>query len=176
MHPARGEPATRLLARASEAQLARMLDENADEPHAAAIAQLLKRQPCDTTHQLERQVRVLLSSAPFSLDKAEVKMSVRRTFQALRIAVNDEFASLDWFLRSLPQCLAPGGRVAVLTFHSGEDRRVKKAFQSGHREGVYASVARDVIRSSMEETRANRRASSAKLRWAVRASSQSVRG
>jgi 16S rRNA (cytosine1402-N4)-methyltransferase len=176
MNPARGEPATRLLARASEAQLARMLDENADEPHAAAIAQLLKRQPCDTTHQLERQVRVLLSSAPFSLDKAEVKMSVRRTFQALRIAVNDEFASLDWFLRSLPQCLAPGGRVAVLTFHSGEDRRVKKAFQSGHREGVYASVARDVIRSSMEETRANRRASSAKLRWAVRASSQSVRG
>ncbi|MEO5898182.1 MAG: 16S rRNA (cytosine(1402)-N(4))-methyltransferase RsmH [Vicinamibacterales bacterium] len=168
MNPLRGEPATRLLARANQDTLARILEENADEPHAAPIARLLKQQPCETTHELERQVRTFLSSPPFNLEKPEAKASVRRTFQALRIAVNDEFASLDWFLRSLPQCLAPGGRVAILTFHSGEDRRVKKAFQSGHREGVYASVAREVIRSSMEETRANRRASSAKLRWAVR--------
>jgi len=168
MNPSRGESAARLLARSNEQALVRMFEENADEPHAVAIARLLKQQPCQTTHELERQVRTLLSSPPFNLEKAEVKMSVRRTFQALRIAVNDEFASLDWFLRSLPQCLAPGGRVAILTFHSGEDRRVKKAFQRGHREGVYASVAREVIRSSMEETRANRRASSAKLRWAVR--------
>ena len=96
-------------------------------------------------------------------------MSVRRTFQALRIAVNDEFSALDALLRSLPHCLAPGGRVAMLTFHSGEDRRVKKAFQAGHRAGVYSDVADEVIRSTKEETRANRRASSAKLRWAVRA-------
>ena len=96
-------------------------------------------------------------------------MSMRRTFQALRIAVNDEFSALDALLRSLPQCLAPGGRVAVLTFHSGEDRRVKKAFQAGRREGVYRAVADEVIRSAKEETFANRRASSAKLRWAVRA-------
>ena len=95
-------------------------------------------------------------------------MSVRRTFQALRIAVNDEFAALDWLLRSLPQCLTPGGRVVMLTFHSGEDRRVKKAFQAGYRAGVYSAVADEVIRATMEETRANRRASSAKLRWAVR--------
>ena len=95
-------------------------------------------------------------------------MSVRRTFQALRIAVNDEFSALDALLRSLPQCLAPGGRVAILTFHSGEDRRVKKAFQAGYRAGVYADVANEVIRSAKEETFANRRASSAKLRWAVR--------
>ena len=91
--------------------------------------------------------------------------------QALRIAVNDEFSALDALLRSLPQCLAPGGRVAILTFHSGEDRRVKKAFQAGYRAGIYADVADEVIRSTMEETRANRRASSAKLRWAVRARS-----
>jgi 16S rRNA (cytosine1402-N4)-methyltransferase len=97
-----------------------------------------------------------------------VKMSVRRTFQALRIAVNDEFAALDALLRSLPQCLAPGGRVVMLTFHSGEDRRVKKAFQAGFRAGVYSAVATEVVRATMEETRANRRASSAKLRWAVR--------
>jgi len=98
-----------------------------------------------------------------------VKMSIRRTFQALRIAVNDEFSALDALLRSLPQCLAPGGRVAVLTFHSGEDRRVKKAFQAGRRAGVYSDAATEVIRSTKAETFANRRASSAKLRWAVRA-------
>ncbi len=96
-------------------------------------------------------------------------MSVRRTFQALRIAVNDEFAALDALLRSLPQCLGAGGRVAVLTFHSGEDRRVKKAFQAGRRAGIYAAVAQEVIRSTKEETFSNRRASAAKLRWAVRA-------
>jgi 16S rRNA (cytosine1402-N4)-methyltransferase len=96
-------------------------------------------------------------------------MSIRRTFQALRIAVNDEFAALEALLRSLPYCLAPGGRVAMLTFHSGEDRRVKKAFQAGHRDGVYSAIATEVIRSTKQETFANRRASSAKLRWAVRA-------
>jgi 16S rRNA (cytosine1402-N4)-methyltransferase len=98
----------------------------------------------------------------------DVKMSIRRTMQALRIAVNDEFTALDALLRALPACLAPGGRVAILTFHSGEDRRVKKAFQAGLREGVYSEVARRVIQSKMEETRANRRASAAKLRWAIR--------
>ncbi len=96
-------------------------------------------------------------------------MSIRRAFQALRIAVNDEFSALDALLRALPACLAPGGRVAILTFHSGEDRRVKKAFQSGYRGKVFSAVADEVIRSTKEETFANRRASSAKLRWAVRA-------
>jgi 16S rRNA (cytosine1402-N4)-methyltransferase len=90
-------------------------------------------------------------------------------FQALRIAVNDELSALDALLQSLPECLAPGGRVAIVTFHSGEDRRVKKAFQAGRRAGVYSDVARQVIRSSKKETFANRRAAAAKLRWAVRA-------
>ena len=169
MNPSRGEPASRLLARLSEEALARLLQENADEPHADLIASVLKQQPLETTHALDRLVRAGLTSALPSLSKAELKMSVRRTLQALRIAVNDEFSALDWLLRSLPQCLSPGGRVAMLTFHSGEDRRVKKAFQAGYRGGIYSAVADEVIRSTMEETRANRRASSAKLRWAVRA-------
>ena len=169
MNPRKGESAAQLIARVAEADLARLLDENADEPHADLIARLLKQQPIETTHAAERILRSGLSAAVPRAAKSDVKMSVRRTFQALRIAVNDEFSALDALLRVLPQCLAPGGRVAVLTFHSGEDRRVKKAFQAAYRTGVYSAIATDVIRSGKEETFANRRASAAKLRWAVRA-------
>ncbi len=169
MNPARGESASHMLARLSEAQLERLLTENADEPHAHLIAGLLKQQPLETTQAVDRLVRAGLASAFPALAKADLKMSVRRTLQALRVAVNDELPALDSLLRTLAQCLAPGGRVAVLTFHSGEDRRVKKAFQAGCRAGLYSAVADTVIRPTMEETRANRRASSAKLRWASRA-------
>jgi 16S rRNA (cytosine1402-N4)-methyltransferase len=168
MNPSHGEPASQLLARLSEDQLAAVLTENADEPHARLIATLLKQSPIDTTHAAERLVRTGLGAARPDLAKTDVKMSVRRTFQALRIAVNDELTALDALLRSLPECLAPGGRVVVLTFHSGEDRRVKRAFQAGRRGGVYSEVAREVVRSTKVETFANRRASAAKLRWAVR--------
>ena len=169
MNPSRGEPASRLIARLSESDLATRLRDHADEPHADRIARVLKRQPIETTHALERLVRTELAASEPRLDNADVKLSVRRTFQTLRIAVNDEFAVLDSLLRVLPGCLAAHGRVAILTFHSGEDRRVKKAFQRGQRDGSYSAVATQVIRSGMEETRANRRASAAKLRWAVRA-------
>ena len=169
MDPSQGEPASLLLARVSEEQLASLLTQNADEPHARLIAGLLKQKPIATTHGVERLVRTGVTAALPHLSKTDVKMSVRRTFQALRIAVNDELSALDALLRSLPQCLAPGGRVVMLTFHSGEDRRVKKAFQAGYRDGVYSGVATEVIRSAKEETFANRRASAAKLRWAVRA-------
>jgi len=168
MNPSRGEPASALLARLDEAQLAAILTGNADEPHAELIARLLLRKPLTTTHAVENAVRVGLGRALPTLAKTDVKMSVRRTFQALRIAVNDEFQVLDALLRSLPLCLAPGGRVAIITFHSGEDRRVKKAFQAGRRAGVYSDVATEVIRSTKDETFSNRRAAAAKLRWAVR--------
>jgi 16S rRNA (cytosine1402-N4)-methyltransferase len=169
MNPSHGQPAWQLLERLSEEKLASLLTEYADEPHAELIARLLKQKPLKTTHAVERVVRVGLVAALPKVAKADVKMSVRRTFQALRIAVNDELSALDALLRSLPQCLAPGGRVAIMTFHSGEDRRVKKAFQAGHRTGVYSAVANEVIRSTKEETFSNRRAQAAKLRWAVRA-------
>jgi 16S rRNA (cytosine1402-N4)-methyltransferase len=169
MNPSHGEPASQLLTRLSEEKLASLLTENADEPHARLIAKLLKQRPLTTTHAVERVVRMGLVKAIPQLAKTDVKMSVRRTFQALRIAVNDEFGALDALLRSLPHCLAPGGRVAIITFHSGEDRRVKKAFQAGRRAGIYSDVANEVIRSTKEETFSNRRAAAAKLRWAVRA-------
>mgnify|MGYP000157661835 CR=1 FL=1 len=168
MNPSRGESGAQLLARINEEALAELLRENADEPHADLIAGILKTQPVQTTHALERLVRVGVSNARPGIPNADVRMSVRRTLQALRIAVNDEFAVLDSLLRSLPHCLSPGGRVAILTFHSGEDRRVKKAFAAGFQEGWYAERADAVIRPAMTETRANRRASAAKLRWAVR--------
>lgn len=166
MDPSGGEPAWQLVARTDENEMARLLTTNADEPHARLIAGILARERPATTHATERLIRMGLNAALPDLPKAEVRMSVRRTLQALRIAVNDEFGALEGLLAVLPRCLAPGGRVAILTFHSGEDRRVKKAFQAGLRSGAYADIAGQVIRSSKEETFANRRASSAKLRWA----------
>lgn len=118
-----------------------------------------------TTTDLAQAVRAALPR----LGDAAAAQTVRRVFQALRIAVNDEFSALDTFLRALPQCLNPGGRVAVLTFHSGEDRRVKKSFAAGQRDGHYAAIADEVIRASPAEQGANPRSASAKLRWARRA-------
>lgn len=168
MDPAQGETAAALLARSSAQDIERLLMDYADEPHAALIASIVARAPIDTTHALERIVRTGLTAALPDLSRAAVKASVRRTFQALRIAVNRELDALDDLLETLPSCLAPGGRAAFITFHSGEDRRVKKAFQRGLRAGPYSAVSTRVVRSRVEETRANRRAMAAKLRWAVR--------
>lgn len=90
-------------------------------------------------------------------------------FQSVRIAVNEEFTALDMFLRALPACLKPGSRVVILTFHSGEDRRVKKAFKQGMADGVYSSISDGVTTPGPEERRMNPRSSPAKLRWAQRA-------
>ena len=168
MNPTRGESATQLLARIAEDKLSLLLEENADEPHARILARALKKQPVPTTQALVRIIRETLKVSFTILPPDEADTSIRRVFQALRIAVNDEFSALDTFLRNLPSCLKLGGRVAVLTFHSGEDRRVKKAFQSGERDGLYSAASDEVTRASAEELRANPRASSAKLRWAVR--------
>ena len=172
MNPAKGEPASTLLQRLTEHELAELLVENADEPYADEIARVLKVAAADTqavsTRSLANAVRDGLVSTFPRLDAVELTRSVRRTFQALRIVVNEEYVVLDALLRVLPQCLAPGGRVAMLMFHSGEDRRVKRAFLDGHRSGIYSTIATDVLRATPEERRANPRASSAKLRWAVR--------
>jgi len=168
MNPSRGMTASQLIERASEQQLAALLDEHSDEPYADVIARLLKQQPLWTTDAVDGVVREGLAAAFPGLTEADATLSVRRTFQALRIQINDEFAVLEALLRSLPRCLSPGGRAAILTFHSGEDRRVKKAFQAGQRDGMYSEVADEVGRASAEERRANPRASSAKLRWAIR--------
>lgn len=169
MDPTRGEPAWQQIAALDEAAIAALLSAYADEPHALLIARLVADARPRTTQTLERLVRLGLTAALSDLTKADVKKSIRRTFQAFRIFVNDELTALDALLAALPDCLAAGGRVVMITFHSGEDRRVKQAFRRGRREGLYAEVADAVVRSAKDETFANRRASSAKLRWAVRA-------
>src|SRR3989441_9483709 len=158
MNPQRGKTASALLASLDEPALAALLLENADEPNANRMAQAILQASVSTTTQLA----TVICRAGGDDD------SVRRVFQALRIAVNDEFGALDAFLRTLPFCLKAGGRAGVLTFHSGEDRRVKKSFQSGERRGTYSEVAHEVLRATSEELRANPRSRSAKLRWARR--------
>lgn len=165
MNPQRSRPASALLEKSSPDGLATLLAENADEPHARLLADALAGRHFGTTTALAAAIRAALSRHSTN----DRESSVRRVFQALRIAVNDEFSALDTFLRHLPACLNPGGRAAVLTFHSGEDRRVKKAFLEGLRQGVYADIAREVIRPAAEELRANPRSAPAKLRWARKA-------
>jgi 16S rRNA (cytosine1402-N4)-methyltransferase len=163
MNPQRGQPASVLLQRTSTQDLAIILEENADEPQAAMLAGALAGQSFPTTTALAKAIQ---SALVRKVMDGEIDNSIRRVFQALRIAVNDEFSALDSFLRNLPVCLNPVGRVAVLTFHSGEDRRVKKAFEAGLRDGLYVEIAQEVIRPTPTERRDNPRSNSAKLRWA----------
>ncbi len=165
MNPQRGQPASAFLGKISSDKLAALLAENADEPHAAVLAPALAGKVFATTTALAAAIRAALPR----LNREDCDLAVRRVFQALRIAVNDEFSALETFLRNLPACLNPGGRVAILTFHSGEDRRVKKAFAAGLRDGLYAEIAHEVIRPTAEERNANPRSTPAKLRWARRA-------
>lgn len=165
MNPNRGQPASAWLTNVGSEKLAQLLAEYADEPHAASLADALAGRRLDDTTALAAAVRAALAGVP----DEEREASVRRVFQALRIAVNEEFTALDTLLRHLPLCLNPGGRVAILAFHSGEDGRVKKAFKAGLRDGVYESIAEEIVRPTPEECRANLRATSAKLRWARRA-------
>ena len=170
LNPNRAQPAAALLESLSEQALAELLAQNSDEPHAQAIARAIHGQPiATTTHLADLVRRALKSFFPEAVRQKQTRTALQRTFQALRIAVNDEFGVLEQFLALLPRCLKSGGRAAILSFHSGEDRRVKKAFQEGRRVGLYERIAPGPIRPSAEERRANPRAAGAKLRWAVKA-------
>lgn len=174
LNPKSGNPASALLKTISQDRLEEILVENADEPHFETIAyaiktHLSKGMVIETTTQLQKIITDALELLPKTNRKEDIKKSCQRCFQALRIAVNDEFGALDKFLEKLPDALTTGGRVAILSFHSGEDRRVKKSFQRFFREGIYSEVAPDPIRPSVLECNTNPRARSAKLRWAVKA-------
>lgn len=169
----KGVSAAERLKELSREELEGMLWENSDEPYAAEIARTVvaerRKGAIDTTTKLRQAIEKALAFLPEAERKEAVKKSCQRTFQALRIDVNSEFEVLEEFLDKLPYVLSPGGRAAILTFHSGEDRLVKKSFKRLKKEGVYSEVADEVIRPSAEECAMNGRARSTKMRWAVRA-------
>ncbi len=173
LNPSRPPSAADWLARVSVTDLTAALVENSDEPRAAVLArEIVARQietPFMRTMPLAEAIRAILHQHLPRHDPETADDCVRRVFQAIRIAVNDEFGALDQFLRQLPFCLRSGGRVALLTFHSGEDRRVKRAFRDGVRAGIFSASNEEIVRAGPEERRANPRSTSAKLRWAVRA-------
>ena len=174
LNPQKGISAAERICNISREELMGMLIENADEPYAEEIADAVvtkqkRGEKIVTTKDLQRVIEEALSFLPKGEQKEAVKKSCQRTFQALRIDVNQEYEVLYEFLEKLPGVLAPGGRVAILTFHSGEDRLVKKSFKRFLKEGEYAEIAKDVIRPSQEECVKNPRARSTKLRWAIKA-------
>lgn len=172
LNPQNGEPASERLQKMNREEIEGMLIDNSDEPYAAEIARAIagrnrKGQKIDTTTKLAELIGETLAFLPEKERKEAVKKSCARVFQALRVDVNSEFEVLEAFLTKLPSCMAPGGRIAILTFHSGEDRLVKRAFKEGKKAGIYSEVAEDVIRPSSEECAKNPRAKSTKMRWAV---------
>ncbi|MBU3111290.1 16S rRNA (cytosine(1402)-N(4))-methyltransferase RsmH [Clostridium lacusfryxellense] len=174
LNPNRGHSAADRLKTISLYELEGMLVENADEPNAAAIArsitsQIKKGIDISTTTQLQEIIKETLKYIPGSNSKEALKKTCQRCFQALRIDVNREFEVLYEFLEKLPDTLAKGGRVAILSFHSGEDRLVKKSFKRFFSEGIYSEIAEGPIRPSAQECNTNGRARSAKLRWAIKA-------
>jgi 16S rRNA (cytosine1402-N4)-methyltransferase len=172
MDPTRGQPASAIVNRLSERELAAALLEYGDETDAPQIARLIverrRTKPIETTEDL---MALVCEARDFTIERgAGAKLHpAARTFQALRILVNREMANLDRLLTVLPHHLVPGGVAAIISFHSGEDRRVKESFKAGKREGVYSDVSRDPLVADEDEIRQNGRSRSAKLRWARRA-------
>lgn len=167
-----GIPASERLKQLSRQEIEEMLIVNSDEPYAEEIARNIMKwyymgKPCETTTALRECIAEALSFLPKKEQKDIIKKSCQRTFQAIRIDINSELEVLEEFLSKLPDVMAPGGRVAILTFHSGEDRLVKKSFKELGKLGVYSKVARDVIRPSAEECIRNSRSKCTKMRWAV---------
>lgn len=173
MNPNEGISASERLAKVEYEELVGMLTENSDEPFAEEIArEILKRRKSGrcpkTTAELKETIEYAVKGAQKGISDSDVKKSCARVFQALRIDINHEFESLYSLLDKLPDALNPGGKVAILTFHSGEDRLVKKSFKEFFNLGLYSDFSRDVIRPSMEECITNPRAKSTKMRWAVK--------
>jgi 16S rRNA (cytosine1402-N4)-methyltransferase len=179
MDRSRGRTAAQLLATISEGDLRQALHDLGDEPDAERIAKAVVRArqsaPIERTADLARVVRAATAAdarRPWRLHPSPGRWELHpaaRTFQALRILVNRELGNLEQLLRVLPAVLKPGGRAAVISFHSGEDRLVKAAFRDGLKAGTYARISPEPVRAGPEERTANPRARSAKLRWAVRA-------
>lgn len=174
LNPKAGISAAERLDNISREELAGMLYENSDEPYCEELAKAItdeirKGNRIDTTTKLRHIIEQTLDFPPEKDKKDIIKKTCQRTFQALRIDVNREFEVLYEFMEKLPGALKPGGRTAILTFHSGEDKLVKKALKAGYKEGIYSDYSKEVIRPSAQECAQNGRARSTKMRWAIKA-------
>jgi len=174
MNPNQGITAADRLRQMTKDEIEGMLIENSDEPYAdkiatAIVSEYKKGHQISTTTELQKIIQDALFFLPKDTRDEDVKKSCQRSFQALRIDINHEYEVLYEFLEKLPKVLEKNGRVAILSFHSGEDRLVKKSFQYYFREGIYKEISTGPIRPSMEEQTSNSRARSAKLRWAIKA-------
>ncbi len=174
MDRTRGRSAADILKTISEEELARALRDYGDEPEAERVAALLTTAARQGSLRRTADVsRVLIEAAngrkkEWRLHPAPGKWNTHpaaRTFQALRILVNREIGNLEQLLRVLPLILRPGGRAAIISFHSGEDRLVKSAFRNGAATGIYIEASTEPIRPGYDERTANPRSRSAKLRW-----------
>ena len=171
MDSTRGQPASVLVNRMSQEELAEVLLELGDETDAEEIARLIverrEKRPIETTQDL---MAIVCEARDFTLQRAAgAKLHpAARTFQALRMLVNRELGNLQRLVDVLPGCLASGGVAAIISFHSGEDRLVKLAFREGLERGVYEEITREPIVAGEEEREANPRSRSAKLRWGRR--------
>jgi len=170
LNPERGQSAAALLKSITAKTLAKILTEHSDEPNAEQLAQAIftHREKINTTTDLSEVIQGALNDISQHIPEQEITKTMQRTFQALRIAVNDEFSALDQLLRNLPTVMKPGGRVAILTFHSGEDNRVIRAFEAGKANGIYEAISEEAIRPSVQERYDNPRSKCARLRWAIK--------
>jgi 16S rRNA (cytosine1402-N4)-methyltransferase len=170
MDRSRGRTAAQWIESSSVEQVEEALRLYGDEPDAAAVAKALKARLPKSTGELSSAVGIAkgLGPGPFKKKDAFSKHPAVRVFQALRIAVNDERASLERFLSSLPKLLKPGGRAAFLTFHSGEERLVEAALREQAAKGLWTAPPAAPLRPSPEETRENPRSRSARLWRSVR--------
>ena len=173
LNPKAGKPASEILKQLSREELENILTENSDEPYADILAKniysfIRSGAEVETTTQLYKIIDKTLNFIDAKNRKDIVNKTAARVFQALRIEVNQEFEVLYEFVDKLPGILKPGGKVAILTFHSGEDRIVKKSFKELKNLGIYEDVSRNVIRPSKEECHRNSRAKSTKMRWAIK--------
>ncbi|MEI6875072.1 MAG: 16S rRNA (cytosine(1402)-N(4))-methyltransferase RsmH [Spirochaetota bacterium] len=169
MDPDRGRSAAELLLTMGESRLRDIIADYSDESEAPVIARVLtqRRGTILTTKDLTAAIRDALQSRMNGED--ETRKIIRRVFQALRIEVNGELVALERLLAALPDCLARGGRVALLCFHSGEGNRIEASFAKGLEDGTFAKVATEPIKAGAAERYDNPRSSSARLWWAVRA-------
>jgi 16S rRNA (cytosine1402-N4)-methyltransferase len=169
-----GETAADLLRRLSERDLADLIWAYGEERFSRRIARKVvetrKRAPLETTEQLAALVR---GCVPRPKGRRHLIDPATRVFQALRIAVNDELGALDRLLEALPRWVRPGGRAALISFHSLEDRRVKQTFRNRE---VWRELTRKPLQAGEDEVRQNPRARSAKLRAAVRKETEGVAG